>query len=433
VLNKFIPDNDKSEQSPYRWDDYSDQPLPIRDKNYKRRIRMRAIPALIKLLLVNLLTFFPTLYRYFIEPRFNTGQVLESCIGLCVNLDKEPSLSPDLVRELGVNSLSLRIPLSDIDNIDAYVEFIESFDNVKWLFVVLQDREHIEKTGLLEKNLMRIFEKLSKFGNDFQIGNAINRTKWGFVSVDEYFSFYQTAQTVRDKHYPSLKLLGSAVIDFEIYALLRSLWHARKIFYDGVAALLYVDRRGAPESKQFIFDAVGKINFFWSSLLLSPLTKNRLVINEVNWPIENTRPYAPALDDVWVSEEDYSNYLLRYYLLALANARVECIYWHQLIAPGYGLIDNRDGVLRKRRAYYAFQTLIQFMDKAIIKSVFETPSHIQIFAKNGLGTPYSIQWALGQPFKARLPMGMSAIDAVGQKIPCVNGQLEIGSEPVYFV
>ena len=34
------------------------------------------------------------------------------------------------------------------------------------------------------------------------------------------------------------------------------------------------------------------------------------------------------------------------------------IFWHQLIAPGYGLVDNRDGKIRKTEAFYAFKKMI---------------------------------------------------------------------------
>ena len=49
---------------------------------------------------------------------------------------------------------------------------------------------------------------------------------------------------------------------------------------------------------------------------------------------------------------------MRYYLLALASGVVKNVYWHQLIAPGYGLIDDRDNKFTKYPAYIAFKTLL---------------------------------------------------------------------------
>ena len=431
-------DKGENKGSPYQWDHFSDQPFPIRNKRYKKGIRLRSAPAFLKLLLVNVVTFPFTLLNYFSLPRFNYGIPLNSKIGLCVNADKEVQLSPTLVADLGVRKLSLRIPLSDIENLERYVEFAKSFDSVvedvEWLFVVLQSREYIDDSELCVKGFNKVFEQLSPLGGSFQIGNAINRTKWGFISVDEYLAFFALAQKVRDKKFHNVELIGSSVIDFEIYALLRSLWHFAAIKYDAVSALLYVDRRGAPENKQFIFDAIGKINFFWSAICLSPKTKNRLIISEVNWPIEHTKPYAPALDDVWVSEEKYANYMLRFYLLALSNGRVDCIYWHQLIAPGYGLIDNREGRIRKRRAYFMFKTLNAFFVDAVICNVAESDDRIDINVTSESVGPFSVCWAKESDVRRKLSVDERAVNAVGEPLLIANEDtIEIGEEPVYIL
>lgn len=432
ISNNVLVESAKLE-SPYQWDYFSDQPYSIKDKIYKKNIRWRALPANLKLLLINVLFFPFTLLKYFFMTRFLVNRsAVSPKIGLCVNLDKEPELSPDLISDLGVKHLSLRIPLSDITNIDNYLVFANTFKNVEWLFVILQDRQHIEDKVLCENSLHKIFSKFSALGNQFQIGNAINRTKWGFISVDEYLSFFKVAQSVRDKKFPNIDLLGSAVIDFEIYALLRSLWHLFSIKYDGVAALLYVDRRGAPENTQFIFDLVDKINFFWSALSLSPKSLNRLLITETNWPIENTRPYAPALGDVWVNENDYANYMLRYYLFALANGRVECIYWHQLVAPGYGLIDNRDGHIRKRRAYFMFKTLCDFFNNAEVVSIFENENGFELTAKNLERGVFQVAWTKSGSVQKDIPQNMQVYNAVGELQSCASDSIVLTEEPVYF-
>jgi hypothetical protein len=42
---------------------------------------------------------------------------------------------------------------------------------------------------------------------------------------------------------------------------------------------------------------------------------------------------------------------------------IESIYWHQLIAPGYGLIDNREGI-KKYSAFRAFKTMVNLLEGA---------------------------------------------------------------------
>jgi len=47
-----------------------------------------------------------------------------------------------------------------------------------------------------------------------------------------------------------------------------------------------------------------------------------------------------------------------YIKIAKDTNKIGKLYWHQLVAPGYGLIDNRDGVVRKTPAFYKFKQLI---------------------------------------------------------------------------
>ncbi len=421
-----------TEQSFYQWDYYSDQPYPIRDKQYKKSIRIKAFLSNIKTLLVCLAALPVIIYRYTVLNRFNLQQRLDNKIGLCINLDKEPEITFKLVRELGVKKLSIRVPLSDLENLDSYKQFAKQFMDLDILFVVLQDRAHIENEQFRQQSFERLFSTLSPVSNKFQIGNAINRTKWGFITIEEYLAFFETAQRIRDEKFPHIELFGSAVIDFEIHAFIRSLWHRYPITYDGVSSLLYVDRRGAPESKQFMFDLIGKINFFSAALLSSNKSYKRLLITETNWPIKDTKPYAPALGDVWVSETDYANYMLRYYLLVLANANVECVYWHQLIAPGYGLIDNRNGECRQRRAFSMFKFLIQSCAGARILEVEESSAAYALSFKNYANQSFKILWAVSGSFAINIPQNMQVFDATGVQLAKAGPAIEVGEEPVYL-
>jgi hypothetical protein len=427
-----VEGNPTKEGGVYRWDSFSDQPYPIADKKFKRAIRLRAVPANLKMLLVSVLVFPVIFYRSFLMRRVNTHQRLDKRIGLCINLDKEPEKTIAWIEELGVSNLSIRIPLSDISNIKRYKQFAKQFSGRDILFVVLQDREHIENHQLLVESLRLVFSELGELSNIFQIGNAVNRTKWGFVSVDEYLDFFASAKSLRDESFPGLKLLGSSVIDFEIYALLRSLWHKKNAHYDGVSALLYVDRRGAPENKQFVFDLIAKINFFWAAVLSSKNTEDKLLITEANWPIEHTKPYAPALGDVWVSEEDYANFMLRYFFLALANGNIECVYWHQLVAPGYGLIDNRDGQFRKRKAFYMLQCLLGFCRNARIVDVEKEDSVYTLFFKTAFNQEFRVVWSFGEEVSLEIPEGMNAFDSLGEMLSFESNKIKIGGEPVYL-
>lgn len=353
-------------KQPFAWDHYSDQPAIIRDRTLKRAMRRSALPSLIKTFLIALITLpIALLWTPFVRRRTITG---EHFFGLGVNLDKEPNTTPYLLNELGVKKLLIRIPLWEMDRLHEYVAFIRSLAEKEITVALLQDREHITSADMSRDHLIQIFEALEGVCHTYIIGSTINRAKWGFFSVNEYLDFYGVAYELKRKRFPNLKLIGSNVIDFEYHFSAHTLFNLAKIRFDALGSLLYVDRRGAPENTQMGFNLMGKINLLSSLISLSPKCTNELIITETNWPIKNTAPYAPTSEHECVSEEDYAAFMVRYYLLAFASQKVSCVYWHQLIAPGYGLIDNREGTIRKRSAYEAYREMLihlgdaQFID-----------------------------------------------------------------------
>ncbi|HZF71151.1 glycosyl hydrolase [Sulfuricurvum sp.] len=342
-------------KAPFAWDHYSDQPAIIKDKALKRSMRRSALPSLIKTFCVALLTLPVSVFIMpFIPRRHISG---EHFFGMGVNLSYEPNTAPYLVNELGIKKLLIRIPLWEMDRLHEYVAFIRSFKDKEITIALLQDREHITSPDMSRDHFIQIFEALEGICHTYVIGSTINRAKWGFFSVNEYLDFYSVAYALKKERFPHLKLIGSNVIDFEYHFTAHTLFNLKPIRYDALGSLLYVDRRGAPENTQMGFDLIGKIRFLAALIRLSPKTSGELIITETNWPIKNTAPYAPTSETECVSEEDYSDYMVRYHLLAFASQQVSCVFWHQLIAPGYGLIDNREGI-RKRPSFDAYKTML---------------------------------------------------------------------------
>ncbi len=347
----------------FRWDGYSDQPHVIRDKEQRRRINRTIRMDQLKLLLTNMamlpLIALRSIFSLWERPTPSTSHFF----GMSINYDKAPEQTKALIEELGVTQLLIRLPLSEMHRLDEYVAFIAQFQEYDLLINILQDREHVEDLALLRNDLEHVFEHLLPFTCKFQIGNAINRKKWAFFSMDEYLRFYEVAQELKRERFSQLMLIGSSVIDFEYHYSIRTLFNFYRVHYDLFSALLYVDRRGAPENTQMGLSLSGKIRLLYSIMTLSAKTHNRLIITETNWPRSHTAPYAPTSEKECVDDATYSAYMIRYYLIALATGRVESVYWHQLIAPGYGLIDNREGIV-KYKAFQAFQTLLHFIDGA---------------------------------------------------------------------
>jgi len=348
-------------KEPFAWDTYSDQPAIIKDKALKQQMRRSALPSLIKTFCIALITLPIALMLMPFMPRRTISG--ESFFGMGVNLDKEPNTTPYLIHELGVQKLLIRIPLWEMDRLDEYVAFIKTFKEKHITVALLQDREHITSPSMTKDHFIQIFETLEGVCTTYVIGSTINRAKWGFFSVNEYLNFYTLAYQLKKERFPHLKLIGSNVIDFELHFTAHTLFNFQPIHFDALGSLLYVDRRGAPENTQMGFNLIGKINLLYSLLVLSPKTSNELIITETNWPISGTAPYAPTSETECVSEEEYAAFMVRYYLEAFASQKVSCLYWHQLIAPGYGLIDNREGI-RKRSAFEAYATMLAHMSDA---------------------------------------------------------------------
>ncbi len=342
------------------WDHYSDQPHIIKDRAFKKQARKKHI---LDFFLMFLSSFFILPYA-FLTMFFQKGRAkrvkADEFYGMGVNLDKGNGQQA-LIEELGVKNLLIRLPLSDMQNLQAYYDFAKSFgDDKKIVLNILQDRKNIEDLELLKSNLEQIFEKFAGLVSEYQIANAINRLKWGFFSAKEYLNFYEVAYKLRNEKYPHLKLIGSSVIDFEYYYTVRTLFNCFNFRYDATSALLYVDRRGSPYNKQYaFFDTKQKINLLYSLVKLSPKSKNKIYISETNWPLSGTAPYAPTSEKECVSNEEYTQYMLEYHNIAYKSAKIDKVFWHQLIAPGYGLVDNRDGKLVKLPQFYAYKKMIE--------------------------------------------------------------------------
>ena len=376
---------------PFAWDSYSDQPSIIKDKALKRQMRRSTLPSLIKTFCIALLILPLVWVISFFSPRVRiTGKQF---FGMGVNLDKEPNTTPYLLDELGVTKILIRIPLWEIEKLHEYIAFIKTFNNKHITVAILQDREHITSPSLTKDHLSQIFHTLDGICDNYIIGSTINRAKWGFFSVNEYLNFYAIAYDLKRKHFPHLKLIGSNVIDFEYHFTTHTLFNLTKVKFDALGSLLYVDRRGAPENTQMGFNLLGKINFLYSLIRLSPKTSNSLIITETNWPLKGTAPYAPTSEHECVSEEDYAMYMVRYYLLAFASQKVSCVYWHQLIAPGYGLIDNREGIIQKRSAFEAYKIMVSHLGDATFVHYSIKDNEYQLVCSTPRGKLH-IHWTL---------------------------------------
>jgi len=348
-------------KEPFKWDNYSDQPAQLKDKNFKKEMRKNQIGSLVKTVFIALIVLPISLVLMpFVKRKEITSQDF-FCMG--IDFEREPKETLQCIEELGVKRVLLRFKLWEMQNLDQLKEYLLLLKTKKVTLKILQDRENIDDLSLLKKNLTTIFSELNGLVDIYEIGSTINRAKWGFFSIDEYNKFYQVAFGLKKSKFPDIQLIGSGVIDFEYHFTVHTLFNFFKYKYDGISSLLYVDRRGAPENAQLGFTLSDKIAWLNTLVWLSPKVQQKLHITETNWPITNTAPFAPTSEHECISEETYANFMLRYHLLAFASQQVDTLSWHQLIAPGYGLIDNRKGLI-KREAFATYKYMYKILNSA---------------------------------------------------------------------
>lgn len=412
-------------KEPFIWDNYSDQPYPLQDKSYKKKMRRKELGSLLKTFFISLLILPVSIVMTPFVKRKRIDSTKFFCLG--VDFERNPKATLEMIEELKVERILLRLKLWEMQKLPILKDFILQNRDKKITIKILQDREHVEDLTLLRKELETIFTELAQYVEIFEIGSTINRAKWGFFSVDEYNRFFKVAYDLKSEKFSHIKLIGSGVIDFEYHFTAHTLFNSFKYRYEGVSSLLYVDRRGAPENLQMGFNLQDKISLLSTMVWLSPKSSHELHITETNWPISNTAPYAPTSEYECVSEDLYTDYMLRYYLLAFASQQVDSVSWHQLIAPGYGLVDNRDGI-KKRLAFDAYKFMVQNLKNSqFLRLDIKRGYYILQFLVDN--TLLQIHWSL-KPTTLKSEDFFTVYSRYGEKVE--SQILEIGSSPLYI-
>ena len=342
------------------WDEYSDQPYRLAP-GQKPGLSLSGVKEYLTIGATTVLMSAPVLWRYF---RLRPQRPLvdpNKFIGLSVSPDPRHNTAIfEMLDELGVQEVLMRTPVWDLSRLEEYVHFVEQLEDRNVLINVLQDKECVAQPNLWCNRVREILKALSPRCSHFQIGNAINRRKWGCRHSGEYLDLLEATNALRNE-FPEVKFIGSSVSDFEPLVTARTLWNRRHYQLDIVSALLYVNRRGSPMSRQYkLFDLYNKLRMIYAIVLSGNRNARRLWITEFNWPLLDTRPYTPnsGHPDRTVDEATQARYLKEYYEIAYATGWVEKVYWWQLINPGYGLVDHRGGQLRKHPSYFALKDLV---------------------------------------------------------------------------
>ena len=414
-------------KKPFSWDIYSDQAALLKDKAYKKSMRKKELASLLLTYIVALIIL-PL--AWLVMPFAKRKPVIsKNFFTMGVDFERESDAALEMLDELGVKSILLRLKLWEMEKLPKLKAFMEQNKERHITLKIMQDREHIENPDLLRKDLETIFSTLD--ADIYEIGTTINRAKWGFFSVREYLRFYKVAYDLKREKFPHITLIGSGVIDFEFHWTVHTLFNLCRCRYDGVAALLYVDRRGAPEKTQLGFNLSDKIALLSSLVSISPKTKKHIYITETNWPITGTAPYAPTSEKECVDEAAYTNYMVRYYLLGFASAQLEFIAWHQLIAKGYGLVsyDFEEKKLHKRKAFAAYKAMIAHLEGASFLRMDVKRGYYRIMCIKDEKV-LEIHWSLWVEKEVDFDDGYEVYDIFGAKV--APGSVTVGGSPYYI-
>jgi hypothetical protein len=344
----------------FRWNPFADQPHNVAPKKERFRHHLRHSGSYVSLFADNLKQFIPvlSLYRKNKKDLFELPSFFGDPFGLAISPSDRNGEAVDLFVQTGVVRALVRIPSCKKSG---YMLELESFcgllrkNKIDIVFALLQQRDDVLYPRRWEDFCQRSFSRFSRFSPFFEVGHAWNRTKWGVWNHQEYLRLAESALRIGEDF--DLKFLGPAVIDFEFHLYPSVL---KKTPFDVITSLLYVDRVGAPENRQFGWDATHKLALL-NAVARVCLKDRPLWITEFNWPLEGTGKYSPAAGKPNVSEEEQADYLVRYYILYGATGWVDRIYWWQLIAPGYGLIDSRESSWRKRPSFLALKTAVRHL------------------------------------------------------------------------
>ena len=419
------------------WDHLSDQPHQHATRWQRLRVRGSDFAAHTDAA-ISLLGSVPGIWSRYREltKQLHTGEVSWGIPGISVRPGEEdPKDLLKLIRDLGSKHVLVRIhPWEEERSRELELSRRLSGDGYNVAFALPQNRDLVRDLSRWRSAVEEIAEQFSPFGRHFQIGQAVNRSKWGVWTYREYIDLAEVASEVL-REYDGVELLGPAVIDFEFHAL-ASILNLRKadVHFEIVSSLLYVDRRGAPEASQLGFDSVGKVTLLKAIAETSASSGDRCWIPEFNWPLWEG-PHSPAGKTVSVDEDTQANYLVRYFLLVLGTGFVERVYWWQMIARGYGLVEPSAEGLRRRPSFHAMATLIGQLEGSTFLGPIpaEAPAHLYRF-RTADGGETIVGWSAADPARVQLPGAVQRITTRDGRSSAADGSSEgqVTGSPTYF-
>ncbi|MEO8502977.1 MAG: lipopolysaccharide kinase InaA family protein [Acidobacteriota bacterium] len=418
------------------WDALSDQPHQHASRWQKLGVRVADLPAHAQAL-ANAGFVAPRIWRRYraLKRQLYSQPVGFDGLGVCVRpWPANPEALLQALDDLGARKVLLRLHPWEADH-SSEEDLARTLHGrgYELAFALPQNRDLVRDPARWRRSVEELAERFIPFGKHFQIGQAINRSKWGVWTLREYAALAASAAEVL-RRYPGVEILGPGVIDFEYHQTAAALNLGGAGYrFDAVSALLYVDRRGAPENRQMTLDTVDKVVLLQAIAETAKNSAGRTWITEVNWPLWEG-PHSPAGRSVSVDEETQANYLVRYYLEALGTGCVERVYWWQVVARGYGLIAPETGGLRRRPAYRALATLVKMLSGSSFLGPLPSPAGTWMYRfRDSAGGELLVCWCLEGRTPVDLPGSVTAtIDRDGTPFDRGGARLQLSPSPIYL-
>jgi hypothetical protein len=419
---------------PFSWNEFADQPHNVAPRSERIRHHIRRWQTYVSLVWADIRFGLPALplYRHFRKKMYRKPVPFSrSMFG--VSISPAGSRSEEavaLLEDTGVRETLIRIPSWDKDKLDAYERFaaLLSRRGFGLTIALLQKREDVFEAAAWAKFIEDVFARFRPFCRAYEIGHAWNRTKWGVWDYTEYLKIARPAFELREKY--GIALVGPAVIDFEFHLYPPTL---SALPFDISSSLLYVDRVGAPENGQFGWTTAMKVALFKAVTESSARKKMDCWITEVNWPLTGIGKYSPASGRPNVTEEEQADYLVRYYVICLASGLIERVYWWQLAAPGYGLVNSLEEPWRKRPSFLAMKAMLETLAGGeFVRKDRGLPAEVYHFRNEG--KDMAVCWTARSPRVLEFPRKVARVmDRDGRRADVRENRVEVGASPKYVL
>ena len=422
------------------WNEYSSQAEIAMNRTDRKRARSKRNNLKIAGSVIKSGLGIKSTYDALMPRAFQSEVVMTNRVGMSLDFARlDSDLQLERLQALGKVPVLVRVSHHEqADQIDKTINGIETLHQLGHdvTLAILQDRRAVLDPAAWQGFLTDILSRAGDKVVMVELCHAINRMKWGVHTLKELNLLLEPLAALK-RQFPNVKFSGPACIDFEYHYVVAALNHAPQgVQYDALSHHLYVDRRGAPENQQGKYSLVEKAALLKSIAMDSKRCGDSVIVSEVNWPLQSTgcwspvrRSYPMAREEnisVEVSEHDYGCYMIRYYALALCSGFVDQVYWWQLVAHGYGLIDERaENGWRERIGYQMLVTFLQQLGQATFCKKLETPSGVYALQFKRAQDRVTLMWSNDEKFDGPLPVKYSsALNSVGeplQKTPIIDG------------